>query len=127
MAVAHPQVFQVTFYSSPDLKKWTETSRFASGLQGYQFECPGIEKIKAVGGPRDGQMLDLLLLSINPGSPLGGSIQQYFIGDFKDGKFTPLQPYSHIADFGKDLYAGMTFYNAPQATFIAWLGNWDCE
>lgn len=74
MAVAHPQVFQVTFYSSPDLKKWTETSRFASGLQGYQFECPGVEKVKAVGGPRDGQMLDMLLLSIKTGSPLGVSV-----------------------------------------------------
>lgn len=58
-----------------------------------------------------------------------GSVQQAFIGDFTpEGVFVPLDPFSHIIDWGKDLYAAQTFYNAgPEAVMIAWAGNWDCE
>lgn len=42
MTVALSQAYEIIFFSSPDLKSWTELSRFkASGLLGYQYECPG--------------------------------------------------------------------------------------
>ncbi|PWN45284.1 hypothetical protein IE81DRAFT_285948 [Ceraceosorus guamensis] len=126
MAVAHPQSYEVGFYTSSDLKSWQETSRFSGGLWGYQFECPGLVQIPIVGGPRNGEKMWTLLVSINPGAPLGGSVQQYFFGDFSNGKFTANDTAVRFADFGKDFYAAQTYFNAPQGQAIiqGWASNW---
>jgi len=74
-----------------------------------------------------GQTMWLLAISINPGAPLGGSITEYFPGDFNGTHFTAVDGAARIADFGKDSYAGQFFYGLPESddpVFIAWSSNW---
>ena len=127
MTVAHPQDYQVGFYASTDLKAWRELSRFGpAGLPGFQYECPDLLQVPVQGGERDGEMAWVLVLSINPGMPLGGSAVQYFLGDWDGSSFTAQDGATRIADFGKDWYAAQSFYNAPagKAVAIGWASNW---
>jgi beta-fructofuranosidase len=69
----------------------------------------------------------VLLISINPGAPLGGSIAEYFPGTFNGTHFQAVDGVTRIADFGKDNYAGQFFYGVPSgsdAVSIAWASNW---
>lgn len=69
----------------------------------------------------------VLQISINPGAPLGGSIAEYFPGDFNGTHFEAVDAVARIADFGKDNYAGQFFYGTPagqDAVSIAWASNW---
>ncbi|KAF9467486.1 glycosyl hydrolase [Collybia nuda] len=128
MTVSLPQVYEILFFSSPDLKSWTELSRFkVSGLLGFQYECPGLFQVPTVGGPNDGTKTWVLWISINPGAPLGGSAMQYFFGDWNGTTFTPHDNAARIIDFGKDFYAAQTFFevgNANTTTAIGWASNW---
>lgn len=127
MVVAHPHDFQVGFYGSPDLKSWSELSRFGpAGILGYQYECPELLRVPVEGGQRHGLEVWLLVLSINPGSPLGGSTVQYFIGHWDGREFVADDGVARWADFGKDWYAAQSFHNAPdnKAIAIGWASNW---
>lgn len=127
MTVAHPQDFEVGFYSSNNLLQWKELSRFGpAGLLGFQYECPDLVKIPVEGGELDGKMMDVLIVSVNPGAPLGGSSVEYFIGTWDGERFVPFDDRVQIADFGKDFYAAQTWYNAPhgQTIGIGWASNW---
>lgn len=127
MAVSHSQDYQVGFYASKNLREWNELSRFGpSGILGFQYECPDLVQVPVSGGERDGQKAWVLVLSINPGAPLGGSFVQAFIGDWDGTNFKPWDGSTQIVDFGKDFYAAQTFYNAPndQAILIGWASNW---
>ncbi len=81
---------QIGFYSSPNLKDWTYQSAFGKGMgaHGGVWECPGLFQLEVQGTSRK---LWVLMVSINPGSPSGGSGTQYFVGDF-DGKSFTLTP-----------------------------------
>lgn len=129
MVVAKTQEFKVQIYGSPDLKKWDLKSNFTSnGYLGFQYECPGLFKL-----PIDNPLNDtvtskwVLLLAINPGSPLGGSINEYFIGDFDGTTFHPDDGATRFMDIGKDFYAFQSFDNTePEdgALGLAWASNW---
>lgn len=81
MAVVRAQEYVVVFYTSPNLKDWTEQSRFSTmGLLGYQYECPDLFTVRMTGGKDDGKRAHVLVISLNPGAPLGGSVSVYFIG-----------------------------------------------
>ncbi|MGK0494577.1 MAG: fructan beta-fructosidase [Maribacter sp.] len=69
----------------------------------------------------------VLLISINPGAPNGGSGTQYFIGDFDGITFTSDQTENRWLDFGRDNYAGVTYNNTPNGELICigWMSNWD--
>jgi beta-fructofuranosidase len=128
MTVSHPQAYQIGFYASADLKTWTELSRFGpAGLLGFQYECPDLVQVPVQGGAKDGQMVWVLIVSVNPGMPLGGSAVQYFIGDWNGTEFTAQDAVARIADFGKDWYAAQTWYNAPagKTIGIGWASNWE--
>lgn len=124
MALATQQT--ITFYGSPDLKSWTKLSEFGNetGAHGGVWECPDIFPLIY-----NGKTKWVLLVSINPGGPNGGSATQYFIGDF-DGKTfqaDPL-PYPLWIDYGRDNYAGVTWNNLMndnRRIFIGWMSNWD--
>lgn len=75
---------RVSFYSSPNLKDWQHESDFGitSGTHAGVWECPDLIKMPVQG---TNQEKYVLLVSINPGGPNGGSATQYFVGDF-DGK-----------------------------------------
>lgn len=128
MAVAHPQEYQVGFYLSKDLKSWTEGSRFGpTGLLGFQYECPALFQAPFVGGPRDGEKGWVLLISINPGAPFGGSATQYMVGDWDGKTFTANDTAARLADFGKDWYAAQTWDNTDPSkppVVIGWASNW---
>lgn len=123
MSLATTQV--ITFYSSPDLKEWTKLSDFGTGIgdHGGVWECPDLFPLTY-----NGKTKWVLIVSINPGGPNGGSASQYFIGDF-DGKTFKADelPYPLWLDYGRDNYAGVTWADAPdnRRVFIGWMSNWD--
>lgn len=116
----------ITFYSSPDLKSWTYLSTFGEGIgaHGGVWECPDLFPLTY-----NGQQKWVLLVSINPGGPGGGSATQYFTGHFDGKKFiADDSPYPLWVDYGKDNYAGVTWNNVPETDgrrlFIGWMSNW---
>lgn len=113
----------IRFYGSKDLKDWTLLSEFGRGIGSHAavWECPDLMKLSYCGKDKW-----VLLVSINPGGPNGGSVTQYFIGDFdgKEFKADPL-PYPLWIDLGVDNYAGVTFGNTPgRYVFMGWMSNW---
>jgi fructan beta-fructosidase len=113
------------FYSSHDLKEWVLMSEFGKnlGAHGGVWECPDLFKLKVEGTDEEKWVL---LISINPGAPNGGSGTQYFIGDFDGQIFTTDQKEHLWVDWGTDNYAGVTYNNVPNGNriFIGWMSNW---
>ncbi|WP_367388843.1 glycoside hydrolase family 32 protein [Lewinella sp. LCG006] len=135
---------QVMFYTSKDLKAWRYLSQFGKnrGAHGGVWECPDLFPVTISG---TGARKWVLLVSINPGGPNGGSATQYFIGDF-DGLRFRLDPEfgaemarqakkdstgvaASWVDYGRDNYAGVTWSDLPQEDasriFMGWMSNWD--
>jgi fructan beta-fructosidase len=118
----------VSFYSSPDLKQWTFESDFGAkdGSHDGVWECPDLFPI-VVNGTNETKWI--LLLSINPGGPNGGSATQYFVGNFNGQTFTNDNPQSTLwLDGGRDNYAGVTWSDIPKedgrCIFLGWMSNW---
>ncbi|MCR9252113.1 MAG: glycoside hydrolase family 32 protein [bacterium] len=117
----------VNFYSSNNLINWQLESEFGKeiGAHGGVWECPDLFKLKTA----DGTEKWIMLLSINPGGPQGGSATQYFVGDFDGKAFTPDDENIRWIDLGADNYAGVTWSNIPEEDgrrlFIGWMSNWD--
>ncbi len=126
----------VKFYASPDLKSWVYLSDFGRewGSHGGVWECPDLFPMQVEG---TGETKWVLLLSINPGGPNGGSATQHFIGNF-DGKTFSLDPafapqvsgeQAVWLDHGRDNYAGVTWSDIPDSDdrrlFMGWMSNWD--
>tara|TARA_R110000868_G_scaffold239713_2_gene494158 strand:+ start:2014 stop:3612 length:1599 start_codon:yes stop_codon:yes gene_type:complete len=113
------------FYSSKNLINWEYQSEFGknTGAHGGVWECPDIFKLKVADSNEEKWVL---LISINPGAPNGGSGTQYFIGDYDGKRFTSLQKDIKWIDNGADNYAGVTYNNTPDAKriFIGWMSNW---
>lgn len=125
----------ISFYSSPNLIDWEHESDFGQNLGGHGgvWECPDLFKMKVDGSNEEKWVL---LVSINPGGPNGGSATQYFVGEFDGTTFTPDESivnmgeeHNYWLDFGKDNYAGVTWANVPQSDgrtlFIGWMSNWE--
>ena len=119
----------IFIYHSFNLLDWHFVSSFGEriGAHGGDWECPDLFALPVDGD--SSKLFWVLLVSINPGAPNGGSATQYFIGEF-DGKiFTPLDRHTRWMDFGPDSYAGITWEAAPgQLTdriLIAWMSNWN--
>jgi fructan beta-fructosidase len=124
------------FFGSPDFRNWHRLSRFGQGLgaHGGVWECPDLLPLR-VAGTR--QTKWVLLQSVNPGGPNGGSATQYFVGDFNGRTFTPDPAFARsIAasgprwiDWGRDNYAGVAWSDLPKAdgrtVTIGWMNNWD--
>lgn len=121
------------FYGSKNLKDWEFLSEFGAGTgaHGGVWECPDFFPMHVDG---TSETKWVLLQSLNPGGPNGGSGTQYFIGDF-DGKTFKMDPsFSEQLstkkaiwiDYGKDNYAGVTWDNVPDGKrfFIGWMSNW---
>ncbi len=114
------------FYSSDNLKEWTYMSKFGEnkGAHGGVWECPDLFPLKVPGSDEEKW---ILIISINPGGPNGGSATQYFVGDFDGNSFSTDQQANKWLDFGTDNYAGVTYNNTPgnKPVFIGWMSNWD--
>ncbi|GAB3657770.1 glycoside hydrolase family 32 protein [Echinicola sediminis] len=117
---------RISFYSSPDLKEWTHESDFNPDWAAYGgvWECPDLFTLPTP----DGEQKWVLLVSINPGGPNGGSATQYFTGEFDGKAFTAEGNQVKWIDYGADNYAGVTWSNIPQEDgrrlFIGWMSNW---
>ena len=129
---------RVRLYTSPNLKDWTFASEFGEklGTHAGVWECPDLFELP-IEGTQESRWV--MLVSINPGGPNGGSATQYFVGDF-DGKTFSLDP--HFAgdvpldaeqavwlEYGRDNYAGVTWADIPvedgRRIFMGWMSNWD--
>ena len=112
---------EMRIYSSMNLEDWKFESSFGKeyGNHGGVWECPDLFKI-------DDKWV--LLCNINPGGPFGGSATQYFVGQFDGHKFTceSMPKVTKWLDYGKDHYATVSFYNAPEnrRVVLAWMSNW---
>jgi fructan beta-fructosidase len=117
---------KISFYSSTNLINWDHESDFNPEWAAYGgvWECPDLFKLNTPNGDEKW----VLLVSINPGGPNGGSATQYFIGDFDGSKFIAEDEQVKWLDYGADNYAGVTWSNIPQEDgrrlFIGWMSNW---
>lgn len=114
---------RITFYVSPDLKRWKKESEFGLtiGAHGGVWECPDLFPLKL-----NGKTYWVLIVNINPGGPNGGSATQYFTGDFNGSKFTPRDTKTRWLDYGPDEYAGVTWGNTGnRKIFLGWMSNWE--
>lgn len=119
---------RIHLYESSNLIDWSFMSEFGenSGSHGGVWECPDLFRLTS----NSGEERWVLLLSINPGGPNGGSATQYFIGNFDGTTFTNDNPddMSLWLDYGKDNYAGVTWANIPdqdgRRIFLGWMSNW---
>lgn len=119
----------IDFWSSHNLKDWDKESEFghSSGSHNGVWECPDLFELPVDDDNSNKKWV--LLVSINPGGPNGGSATQYFIGDFKevDGKLTFVsnQKDEKWIDYGTDNYAGVTWANIENKVIsIGWMSNW---
>jgi fructan beta-fructosidase len=118
---------KISFYSSPNLLEWTHESDFNPEWAAYGgvWECPDLFPLK----DPEGNTKWVLLVSINPGGPQGGSATQYFIGDFDGKSFTSQTSEVRWLDYGADNYAGVTWANVPEddgrQILIGWMSNWN--
>jgi fructan beta-fructosidase len=113
---------RISFYASKNLKEWTKESEFGEkiGAHGGVWECPDLFPLEY-----NGEKIWVLLVSINPGGPNGGSATQYFTGQFDGKTFTPYQTDIRWIDHGPDDYAGVTFFNTgKRRIFLGWMSNW---
>ncbi len=132
---------RVRLYASQNLRQWTQVSEFGASLaaHGGVWECPDLFPIKVEG---TNETRWVLLVSINPGGPNGGSATQYFVGNFDGTTFSmdpTFAPAIGVAgkeasrgvwlDHGRDNYAGVTWSDIPsedgRRIFIGWMSNWD--
>ncbi len=113
-------------YASANLINWTYMSEFGKeqGAHGGVWECPDLFELPVAG---TNETKWVLLISINPGAPNGGSGTQYFVGDFDGTTFTSNQKEEKWIDWGTDNYAGVTYNNTPngERIFIGWMSNWE--
>ncbi|WP_242015603.1 glycoside hydrolase family 32 protein [Robertkochia marina] len=113
-------------YSSENLIDWTYLSDFGKeqGAHGGVWECPDMFPLQVEGSD---EVKWVLLISINPGGPNGGSATQYFVGEFDGTTFTSDQQEEKWVDWGADNYAGVTYNNVPdgERVFIGWMSNWN--
>lgn len=119
---------RVVFYASDDLLSWRESGSFGPiGVDGVVWECPDLVLLPVEGRP--GRQRWVLLLSTNPvgeDSDPAGSAMHYAVGDLIDGAFRADHDALVPLDHGRDLYAGVTFHDAPDgaAVMLAWMSNW---
>lgn len=120
----------VRIYHSPNLIEWEYISSFGQGQGCHEgvWECPDLFELSL---GESGRSKWVMLVSLVKGGPNGGSVTQYFIGEFDGFSFKNEGVEQEIKwlDFGTDNYAGVTWYNAPtekgEKVFIGWMSNWD--
>ena len=118
---------EMKIYSSKNLKDWKYESSFGHGYGNHDgvWECPDLMRLP-VDGTKEQKWV--LICNINPGGPFGGSVTQYFVGNFDGHRFVcDSEPQvTKWMDYGKDHYAAVSFSNAPggRQVALAWMSNW---
>lgn len=115
----------VLLYESRDLLKWKFLSSFSGNEESHcgVWECPDLFPMRVLDEEKW-----ILTVSINDGSPAGGTGMQYFVGAFDGVCFgtDPGHSNGRWMDYGKDFYAGVTWNHVPDGRrlMIAWADNW---
>ncbi|HAM26766.1 MAG TPA: glycosyl hydrolase family 32 [Microbacteriaceae bacterium] len=126
MVAAEAEARQIVFYQSDDLRRWDYLSAFGPvDSAGGLWECPDLFALPVDGDPDRKSWV--LIVSRDPGRDTSGSFTQYFVGDFDGIRFTPASDASRRLDGGRDLYAAVSFDNAPNGRriLIGWMSNWN--
>jgi fructan beta-fructosidase len=121
MAISAGQ--SIMFLQSPNLLTWEILSEFAGNYHGGVWEVPDLFPMDV-----DGTTKWVLIISVNPTAPAGGSGTRYFIGHFDGRVFTDESPDETLwLDWGADNYAGTIWNNAPdgRTLFLGWMNNWN--
>ena len=119
----------IRFYSSTDLIHWTFSSTFGYGdwVRGGVWECPDFFEMPVEGQP--GVKRWVLWWSTGAVRATNGSAAQYVTGTWNGAAFTPDTTASQVlqADHGRDYYAAMSFFGAPDSRriMLGWMSNWD--
>lgn len=119
MTIARPDLHQISFFTSHNLKEWKHLSDFGPTAEvGGCWECPDLFQL----GDKW-----VLIVSLNPGGYQVGSGTQYFLGQWNGKEFIADDVKTRWLDYGRDNYAGITFNNAPQERriFLGWMSNWE--
>lgn len=119
MTIARPDLHQISFFTSSNLKEWRHLSDFGPAAEvGGCWECPDLFQL----GDKW-----VLIVSLNPGGYQIGSGTQYFLGQWNGKEFIADDLRTKWLDYGRDNYAGITFANAPESRriFIGWMSNWE--
>jgi len=132
MLIARTQKYAVQFWTSDNLKEWKHASDFQmEGILGWQYEMPNLMRLPVENPSKVSNGASykwVLTLALHPGSPLGGPLNQYFIGDFDGEKFSLDDHATRLMDYGKDFYSFTTFDSADEADGpnlgLAWATNW---
>lgn len=124
----------IHFLTSVDLIHWQRTDQFGFNeisvggeWQEGVWECPDLFPLTVEGGT---VRKWVLMISTGANPKTQGSESRYFIGELtKDGKFVNDNPVRTMLkiEYGKEMYASMTFQNAPnnRRIMMAWMTNWD--
>lgn len=124
----------IHFLTSVDLIHWQRTDQFGFNeisvggeWQEGVWECPDLFPLTVEGGT---VRKWVLMISTGANQKTQGSESRYFIGELtKDGKFVNDNPVRTMLkiEYGKEMYASMTFQNAPnnRRIMMAWMTNWD--
>jgi len=145
MVLALPDHHKVLLYSSKDLKHWDWMSEFGPGnAVGGVWECPDLFELPVDGDATRSKWV--LVVSLNPGGPAGGSGMQYFTGAFDGTRFTAdaaapgagaangpvvatATPGDQVQwlDYGADFYAAVSWNGVPggRRLLTGWMNNWD--
>jgi fructan beta-fructosidase len=129
MAVVLPDVRQAIFYTSSNLKTWTELSRFSDDLQGQGiWECPDLFELP-VEGSKQGETAWVFKVDVFEGHPSQGSGARLFFGQFDGTQFiAEPSPSLHWADYGADFYAALSWANLPsEQKRSVWIGWMNCH
>ncbi len=119
MTIARPDLHQISFFTSPNLKEWEHLSDFGPAAEvGGCWECPDLFQL----GDKW-----VLIVSLNPGGYQVGSGTQYFVGQWDGKEFIADDLHTRWLDYGRDNYAGVTFNDAPEnrRIFLGWMSNWE--
>jgi fructan beta-fructosidase len=127
MAVSLAMEHKIRFYTSPNLKEWTQLSDFGpAGDVNGAWECPDLLRIPGENGKGD---IWALKVGLNPGAPQGGSGEQYFLGEFDGKRFKASSGAgSHgWTNYGKDDYCAISFNGlrkGEKPILVGWMSNW---
>lgn len=117
----------IQFYSSKDLINWVFLNDFGAefSINDGVWECPDLFPLEVEGSQ---EQKWVLLVSLNPGGPNGGSGTRYFIGNFDGDRFQVEHSDTLWLDCGPDNYAGVTWSDMPsdldRRILMGWMSNW---